>query len=181
MPGIKYLFAWHYPPVFHLAVLPLALLPYLWSYALWAAGTLALYLAVLRRLVPGPYTVWLLLAFPAAFLNVMHGQNGFITVALLAGAVMTLERRPWLAGLFIGLLCYKPQLGLLLPLVLLAGRHWIAFLSAALTTGRAGEALAAWARTAGAASRPARIVITAAKRGRRCMPTFLLNGNPFSI
>ncbi|HEY7608704.1 MAG TPA: glycosyltransferase family 87 protein [Alphaproteobacteria bacterium] len=133
-PGIKYLFAWHYPPVFHLAVLPLALLPYLWSYALWAAATLALYLAVLRRIVPGPHTVWLLLAFPAAFLNLMHGQNGFITVALLAGACLTLERRPALAGVFIGLLCFKPQLGLLLPLVLIAGRHWIAFLSAALAT-----------------------------------------------
>ncbi len=133
-PGVRYLFAWHYPPVFHLAVLPLALLPYLWSYALWAAATLALYLGVLRRLVPGPYTIWLLLAFPAAFLNLMHGQNGFITAALLAAACMNLEKRPALAGLFIGLLCYKPQLGLLLPLVLIAGRHWRAFFSAAATT-----------------------------------------------
>lgn len=134
VPGIKHLFAWHYPPVFHLVVLPLALLPYLWSYALWAAATLALYLGVLRRLAPGPYTIWLLLAFPAAFLNLMHGQNGFITAALLAAACMALEKRPALAGVFIGLLCYKPQLGLLIPFVLIAGRHWTAFLSAAATT-----------------------------------------------
>jgi hypothetical protein len=134
VPGVKYLFAWHYPPVFHLAVLPLALLPYLWAYAVWAAATLALYLGVLRRLAPGRYTIWLLLAFPAAFLNLMHGQNGFVTAALLAAACMNLEKRPALAGLFIGLLCYKPQLGLLIPLVLIAGRHWTAFFSAAVTT-----------------------------------------------
>jgi alpha-1,2-mannosyltransferase len=134
VPGIKYLFAWHYPPVFHLVVLPLALLPYLWSYALWMAATLALYLGVLRRIAPGPYTIWLLLAFPAAFLNLMHGQNGFVSAALLAAACLNLEKRPALAGLFIGLLCYKPQLGLLIPLVLTAGRHWTAFFSAAATT-----------------------------------------------
>jgi hypothetical protein len=134
VPASRYLFAWHYPPVFHLAVLPLALLPYILSYAVWALGTLALYLGYMRRIVPGPHTLWLLLAFPAAFLNLMHGQNGFITVVLLAAACLNLERRPWLAGLFIGLLCYKPQLGLLIPLVLIAGRHWKAFASAAVTT-----------------------------------------------
>lgn len=42
VPGSRYLFAWHYPPVFHLAVLPLALLPYMLAYAVWALGTLAL-------------------------------------------------------------------------------------------------------------------------------------------
>jgi len=134
VPGSRYLFAWHYPPVFHLAVLPLALLPYFAAYAVWALGTLALYLGYMRRVVPGPHALWLLLAFPAAFLNLMHGQNGFITVVLLAAACLNLERRPWLAGVFIGLLCYKPQLGLLLPLVLIAGRHWTAFASAAATT-----------------------------------------------
>lgn len=84
--------------------------------------------------MPGPHALWLLLAFPAAFLNLMHGQNGFVTAALLAASCLNLERRPWLAGLFIGLLCYKPQLGLLLPLVLIAGRHWSAFASATITT-----------------------------------------------
>jgi len=57
-----------------------------------------------------------------------------LPLALLAGACLNLEKRPALAGLFIGLLCYKPQLGLLLPLVLIAGRHWRAFLCAAVTT-----------------------------------------------
>jgi hypothetical protein len=134
VPGIRHLFAWHYPPIFFLAVLPLALLPYLWAYFAWVAATLALYLGVLRRIVPGPHAVWLLLAFPAAFLNLMHGQNGFVTAALVAGACLSLAKRPLLAGLCIGCLCYKPQLGLLFPLVLLAGRHWAAFAAAAATT-----------------------------------------------
>jgi hypothetical protein len=39
-----------------------------------------------------------------------------------------------------GLLSFKPQLGLLVPVALLAGRHWTAFASAAATT----LALVAW-------------------------------------
>ena len=133
VPGIRYLYAWHYPPVFHLVVLPLALLPYLWAYFAWVLATLALYLGYMRRLVPGPHTLWLLLAFPAAFLNLMHGQNGFLTVVLVAAACLNLEKRPVLAGMLIAALCYKPQLGLLFPLVLIAGRHWLAFVSAAVS------------------------------------------------
>ena len=38
-----------------------------------------------------------------------------------------------LAGIFIGLLIYKPQMGVLIPLALIAGGHWKTFTSAALT------------------------------------------------
>ena len=44
-----------------------------------------------------------------------------------------LERRPLLAGGLLGLLIYKPQLGLLIPVALLAGRHWRAFAAASVT------------------------------------------------
>lgn len=134
VPASESIYLWHYPPVFQLYVLPLALMPYLLACAVWLAATLALYLAYFRRVAPGRQAVWLLLAFPAVFVNLMHGQNGFLTAVLIAGACLSLERRPILAGILIGALCYKPHFGILFPLVLLAGRYWIALASAAVTT-----------------------------------------------
>jgi hypothetical protein len=72
-------------------------------------------------------------AFPAVFVNIGHGQNGFLTTALLGGALHLLDRRPWLAGVLIGLLTYKPQFGVLIPIALLAGGRWRT-IGAAVTT-----------------------------------------------
>jgi hypothetical protein len=126
-------FGWHYPPFFMLVAALLALLPYGAALAAWMAVTLVPYLAAIRSIVP--YRRWLLfaLAFPAVFVNLGHGQNGFLSAGLLGLGLLTLERRPALAGLFFGLLTYKPQMGFLLPLVLLVDRQWIAFLTAAAT------------------------------------------------
>ncbi len=61
-----------------------------------------------------------------------------------------LKRRPWLAGALLGLITVKPQLTLLLPIVLCAGRRWWAlagFLLAASALGAATLPLfgaAAW-------------------------------------
>lgn len=127
-------FGWHYPPHFLLAAAVLALLPYGAALAAWMLVTLPVYLAAIRGIVP--YRHWLLfaLAFPAVFVNLGHGQNGFLSVGLLGLGLLSLERRPIVAGIFFGLLTYKPQLGVLLPLALLAGRHWQAFLAATVTT-----------------------------------------------
>lgn len=134
VPGSDKLFLWHYPPTFHLVVLPLALLPYLWSYAAWTVATFAAYAAVVRRFAPRAETLWALVAFPGVFINAFHGQNGFLTAALLGAALLQLETRPLLAGVLFGLLSWKPQLGLLVPVALLCGRQWAAFLAAAATT-----------------------------------------------
>jgi alpha-1,2-mannosyltransferase len=78
---------------------------------------------------------WLLLAlaFPAVLINIGHGQNGFLTAALIGGALVLLDRRPLLAGILFGCLVYKPQYGLLLPLVLMASGRWRCFAAAAAT------------------------------------------------
>ncbi|MGI8525472.1 MAG: glycosyltransferase family 87 protein [Pseudolabrys sp.] len=91
--------------------------------------------ARLRRAMAGHDRIWLLLAlaFPAVFINLGHGHNGFLTAALFGGALLALEQRPLLAGILFGLLAYKPQFGLLIPLVLVAGGRWRAFFSAAAT------------------------------------------------
>lgn len=130
--GLPY-YSWHYPPIYLLLILPLALLPYLWSLAAWLAATFAAYFMVARRIAGERETMWLLVAFPAVFVNLGHGQNGFLTAALLGGALLMLDRRPWLAGILIGLLTFKPQLGVLLPLVLMASGRWRTFAAASLT------------------------------------------------
>src|SRR5690606_33121265 len=61
------------------------------------------------------------------------GQNAYWTAALLGGGLVLLERRPAIAGILFGLLIYKPHLGLLIPVFLIAGRQWRAFFAASAT------------------------------------------------
>ena len=126
-------FGWHYPPLFLIVAAALALVPYGWALLIWTSVTLAAYLATMRAIVPRPETVLLALAFPATFVNLGHGQNGFLTASLLGGALLLLDRRPILAGVLIGLLAYKPQFGVMIPLVLLATLRWRVIAAAAAT------------------------------------------------
>ncbi len=131
-------FGWHYPPYFLGLAALLALAPYALALAVWQGVTLALYLLAVRAIAPPrdgdgrDRHLWLLLAlaFPAVFINVGHGHNGFLTAALFAGALVQLDRRPWLAGILFGCLVYKPQFGLLVPLVLAASGRWRVFAAA---------------------------------------------------
>jgi len=126
-------YPWNYPPPSLLIVYPLALLPYLSSLAVWLALGLAGYLTALWQIFPKPLTLWVGLAFPAVFWTVTHGQNSFLTASLFCWGLLLLPRRPVLAGILFGGLICKPHLGLLLPVALVAGRHWRAVLAAALT------------------------------------------------
>jgi alpha-1,2-mannosyltransferase len=126
-------YGWHYPPYFLAVATLLALLPYKPALLIWQASTFVAYLATVRRILPHPMAGLLAMAFPAVLVNVGHGHNGFLTAALLAGGLVVLERRPLLAGFLFGLLAYKPQFGLVLPVALLAGRHWRAIAAAAST------------------------------------------------
>jgi arabinofuranan 3-O-arabinosyltransferase len=117
-------YGWHYPPPFLFVAMALALLPYLAAMALWLAATLAAYAAALRQIVGDRAGILVALGFPAAIWNVTAGQNGFLTAALIGGTLTFLQTRPVLAGVFLGLLTYKPQFGLLFPLVLIVDRRW---------------------------------------------------------
>ncbi len=136
-------YGWHYPPYFLFVASALALMPYGLALAVWQAATLGLYLLTIRAIVSRcPRAagrdngwLWLLLAlaFPAVLINIGHGQNGFLTAALVGGALAALDRRPLLAGILFGLLVYKPQYGLMIPLVLGASERWKCFAAAAAT------------------------------------------------
>ena len=131
-PGIGYQF-FNYPPVFLLLCAALAPMPYLVAFCVFIAVTLAFYLAVASRILDDHSGTALLalLAFPMVFWTIGLGQNAFLTAALFGGATFLVERRPVLAGLLFGALCYKPHFGLLVPLALAAGGRWRCFAAAA--------------------------------------------------
>jgi Glycosyltransferase family 87 len=126
-------YGWHYPPFFFAIAVLVAALPYAWGLALWLVASFAAYLTAIRAILPRQETLLVAAAFPAVFINVGHGQNGFLTAALLGGALHWLDRKPWLAGVLIGLLAYKPQFGVLIPIALLAGGRWRTIGAAAAT------------------------------------------------
>ncbi|MDE2343804.1 MAG: DUF2029 domain-containing protein [Betaproteobacteria bacterium] len=126
-------FGWFYPPGFFLLILPLGLLTFHQAFAAFMGVTLAFYVAVMRRIVSGQDALLFLASFSGLWCNLRAGQNGFLTAALAGAALLLLEKRPILAGVFIGLLSIKPHLLLLFPLALIAGRSWAALLSAAIT------------------------------------------------
>jgi alpha-1,2-mannosyltransferase len=126
-------YGWHYPPVFLGLAALLALPPYLLSLALWQAATLALYLWNMVAIVGDRRVLFPALAFPAVLVNIGHGHNGFLTAALFGGGLLVLDKRPVVGGILLGLLVYKPQFGVLIPLALIAGGRFRAFTAAAVT------------------------------------------------
>lgn len=124
---------WHYPPPFLLIAGLLAMLPYAIAFFVWMAATLPIYLITIRAIVGGRIG-WLVGgAFPCLMPNIISGQNGFLTASLVGGALALLESQPVIAGICLGLLTYKPQFGILFPLVLAAGGYWRAMAAAAVT------------------------------------------------
>lgn len=137
-PESETILPWLYPPTFLLMALPLALLPLAFSYVLFLLGSVIAYLRVIGSLLGvGPISrrgLWLpVIASPAVLVAAILGQNSLLTAALAGGAVALVVKRPVLAGVLMGLLAIKPQLALLMPVALIAGRHGRALASTAAT------------------------------------------------
>jgi hypothetical protein len=132
-----YFYGWHYPPMFLAVAGLLATMPYLPALAVWLLATSTAYVAIVRAIVgtvaPGMLVMLLALASPAVFANVTHGHNGLLSAALFGTGLYLLDRRPLLAGLTFGLLAYKPQYGLFIPLVLALDGRWRTIAAAAAT------------------------------------------------
>jgi arabinofuranan 3-O-arabinosyltransferase len=125
---------WPYPPIFFFILAPLAMLPYIASFLTWNVVTVIGCIAAVYRIVRRSAAIVLVLASPFTFWNFIAGQNGFLTASLLGAALLFLERQPILAGVFIGCLTYKPHMGILLPIALVASAQWRAVVSAIATT-----------------------------------------------
>lgn len=137
--GTQY-YAFAYPPIFLLLAAPLALLPYPAALALWETAGLAFYVWSILRLrrrfdlFPEKRNLVIAgaLAFTATFVEVIHGQNAFLSAGLFALAISFLGENDALAGLSFGILAFKPQLGLLIPFALAAAGRWRCIAFAAL-------------------------------------------------
>jgi alpha-1,2-mannosyltransferase len=128
----------YYPPVFLLVCAAFARLPYMTAFIGFEAVTLVLFLMAARAILPERSwrAIVPVLAFPAVFWTIGLGQNSFLTSALFGTGTLWIDRRPVLAGLCFGALCYKPHFGLLVAVALLAGAHWRA-LGAAIVSAAA--------------------------------------------
>ncbi|MBV9348793.1 MAG: DUF2029 domain-containing protein [Pseudolabrys sp.] len=129
-------YGWHYPPFFLGVAAFLAAMPYALALLVWQGATLGLYLWMMRGVAPasrGHLPLLLAFAFPAVFINLGHGHNGFLTAALFGGALLLLDRRPIVAGILFGLIAYKPQFGVLIPFALGASGRWRAFAASGAT------------------------------------------------
>jgi hypothetical protein len=73
------------------------------------------------------------MAQPAVLLTSLIGQSAFVIAAIMLAGLCYLDRRPYLAGGILGLMIIKPQLALLLPVAVIAGRRWSAVPPALLT------------------------------------------------
>jgi hypothetical protein len=111
----------------------LAHLPYLVAFIVFEVITLVFYLAIASKVLGEQdwSTLAPLLAFPAVFWTIGLGQNALLTAALFGAATLLVDVRPVWSGLLFGALCYKPHLGLLIPVGLAFGRRWTAFAAAA--------------------------------------------------
>jgi arabinofuranan 3-O-arabinosyltransferase len=135
-------FAWHYPPPFLFVASLLAQFPYPVAFIGWVSVSLVPYLVVMRAIVGRAFGLLLALAIPMVLNNALVGQNGFLTAALIGGTLYLMPARPVLSGICLGLLSYKPQYGLLFPLVLIAASQWTVFVTAGIVA--ATMAFASW-------------------------------------
>jgi hypothetical protein len=125
--------SWSYPPHYLLLIAPLGLVNYLPAAILFMSVTLLLLVHALSLAVPKmPWWVAVLI-LPAVFCNLILMQNGFLTSALILYGLALREKRPVLAGIAIGILTVKPQLGFLFPILLCFERRWLVIASASLT------------------------------------------------
>ena len=125
-------FGFHYPPTFLFVAAALSMLSYATAYTVWALGTFPAYLIAIRAIVGDRIGYLLAAAFPAVLANFTIGQNGFVTAGLIGGTLVLMRQRPIMAGVLLGLLTFKPHLGLLFPIALIAGRQWRVLVTATI-------------------------------------------------
>jgi len=124
---------WSYPPSVLLVGVPLAQLPIAVAYVVWTVGSIVALHFALRPLSLPLLAHAACLLSPSGFTNLLIGQNGALTAALLIGGLSLVYTRPIVAGILFGVLTMKPHLGLLIPICLIASGSYRAFLSAAVT------------------------------------------------
>ena len=138
--GIRYLPL--YPPQVSILFAPMASFSYGWSLILWWGCSTVVYGVCcygVWRASPslhnyGRTVVILALAFPAFFHLIAWGQTSAIALACFTLMFFLLrDRREFLAGLVLGCLIFKPQLGIAAAIVFVAIGAWKTVLAAAIS------------------------------------------------
>lgn len=128
-------------PALAVAFVLLSALPYQLAYVVYTLvllGAFLLTMRILRPWLPGLQRHWgLVVALSFLFFPIVRtvtgGQNTVVSLLLMAATYTGLRaNRPWLAGVALGLLLYKPQLALVLWGVLAVHRQGRCVLAAAL-------------------------------------------------
>lgn len=125
-------YSWNYPPFAFFLIAPLAALSFIPALILWSLVPLPVAAWTSYRVVPHWLTPIVTVFSPPLVQNFIIGQNGMISAVILGGGLLTLPTYPVAAGLIFALAAYKPQLALLVPICLLAGRHYRAFAAMAV-------------------------------------------------
>jgi Glycosyltransferase family 87 len=124
---------WPNPPSFLLLAAPFGWLSFYPALLWWMVSSITLFAATARREVVDWRVLVPVMISPAAMFCLISGQSSFFSSAALIAIFAWLDRRPILAGMLIGLLTTKPQLGLLFPFMLMASGRWRVFTAAAVT------------------------------------------------
>ena len=119
-----------YPPPFLLLVTPFALASFAAAFMLWDLVGGAFYAFAGRRVAPLMYV----LANPPVLVAFMIGQSSLLTGGILILGLTMVASAPFLGGAVLGLLIIKPQLALMLPVAMLAGRQWRTIAGALLSS-----------------------------------------------
>lgn len=113
-----------YPPPMFLPAAAISHLPFELGFFVWTGVWLLLAVMLLRWAKLSWPVVMLGLLSPAALWNTELGQMGVIGDALLVAGLLAAVERPMRAGALLGFLACKPQIGILVPAVLLGSRNW---------------------------------------------------------
>jgi hypothetical protein len=124
---------WSYPPSMLLLAAPFGRATYLAALACWTFAGVAIFVAVAGKHVRDWRILIPVLLSPAALFCLISGQSSFLTAAMLIAIFACLDRKPVAAGVLIGLLTIKPQLGILFPFMLMASGRWRVFMVAVAT------------------------------------------------
>ena len=132
--------AFLYPPVDAWLALPLAALPCMTAYWIWASLSLGMLIAAALLAAPRAWELKVLFALSAvAFLPTYAAfAAGQLSPLVLLALVLALRSmsagRETVAGILLSVLLVKPQLALLVPITLVLAGHHRAFLAWAVTT-----------------------------------------------
>ncbi|WP_176473860.1 glycosyltransferase family 87 protein [Actibacterium ureilyticum] len=126
---------WLYPPGYLLAVTPLGALPYAVGWIGFSLMSLVVLGWAYRPFVATVPALWLGLTLaPTCLAALFTGQNSLLWLAAMLATLAALRAERWvLAGIIIGLMTLKPQLGLLIPVALLAMGAWRTIATATAT------------------------------------------------